>query len=147
MQEPIIVFLIIFMILTIIIYQNYMVWFKYPIFKQKLVRTSTTYANKLNLPYPSRTISYVNSKVYKWIARLILLFLLISFSLPIILMIIFRPWKQCPPLCPSAVERSSRRAVAVLPNVPPFLACLGASGTNGRVVLALYGRKIVCSTF
>jgi hypothetical protein len=89
MQEPIVIFSFFFVMFIFTIYQNYMVWFKYPIFREKLVRAYTRYADKLNLPFPSRTISYINSTAYKWITRFTLLLGLIFFSLPIILLVIF----------------------------------------------------------
>lgn len=92
MQGFITFLVFVFVMVGVCIFLNYLVWIKYPTFLDWLIK-AYNFAGKLHLPLTPQSINYVKSPAYKWIARFILLFGLIVFLMPIVLMVIFQPWK------------------------------------------------------
>lgn len=88
MKNPVIFFAVNFFLLAIAVYVNYLVWFDYTTFQNRIIRANK-FIQKMGVPDSKWADSYVRSVIYRWIARTISAFLMLLFLLPIILLLLF----------------------------------------------------------
>lgn len=88
MQSPIPFFIVILIIIAASLYLNFIVWFRYSTYKNWIKKASNI-SKKANVPFSTFFSSFVKTSSYKWLVRLVLLFMLFMSVLPLAALILF----------------------------------------------------------
>lgn len=86
MQNPVVFFTLLLVMTFVSLFFNFLVWFRYAKFEE-WVKKAAVFSAKSGFPFLGHYRTFLTALVYKWFARIIALFMLVVFSVPLLLMI------------------------------------------------------------